>query len=104
MQLIFKKAPLPFIYIAKFIMREFDLKQADRRLDLACGHGCHAQVVAGHVAEVVGYDRTKRFIEYGQKWAADRGVTNVRFIIGDMRELAFDAEFDAAYNYFGSWG
>jgi len=73
-------------------------------LDLACGHGYHAQVVAGHVAGVVGYDWTKHFIEYGQKWAADRGVTNARFIIGDMRELAFDAEFDAVYNYFTSRG
>jgi len=89
---------------AEFIVRELDLKQNDRVLDLACGHGRHALVVAGRVAEVVGYDRTKRFIEYGQKWAADRGVTNVRFIIGDMRELAFDTEFDAAYNYFTSWG
>ncbi len=89
---------------AEFIIRELDLRQTDRVLDLACGHGRHALVVAGHVAEVVGYDRTKRFIEYGQKWATDRGVTNVRFIIGDMRELAFDAEFDAAYNYFTSWG
>lgn len=31
-------------------------------------------------------------------------MTNARFIIGDMRELAFDAEFDAVYNYSTSWG
>jgi ubiquinone/menaquinone biosynthesis C-methylase UbiE len=89
---------------AEFIIRELDLKETDRVLDLACGHGRHALLAAGHVAEVVAYDRTKRFIEYGQRWATDRGVTNVQFIIGDMRELSFDAEFDAVYNYFTSWG
>lgn len=41
--------------------------QTDRVLDLARGRGRHALVEAGHVAGVVGYDRIKRFIEYGQK-------------------------------------
>lgn len=58
---------------AEFIVRELDLKQNDRVLDLACGYGRHALGVAGHIAEVVGYNRTKCFIEYGQKWADDRG-------------------------------
>jgi ubiquinone/menaquinone biosynthesis C-methylase UbiE len=89
---------------AEFIIRELELRQTDRVLDLACGHGRHALAVTRHVAEVVGYDRTRRFIEYGQKWAADRGMANGWFIIGDMCELAFEAEFDAAYNYFTSWG
>ncbi len=89
---------------AEFIIRELDLKETDRVLDLACGHGRHALEVAKHVAEMVGYDRTKRFIEYAKKWAADRRVTNVQFVVGDMRELTFNAEFDAAYNYFTSWG
>lgn len=89
---------------AEFIVWELGLKEIDRVLDLACGHGRHALVVAEHVAEVVGYDRTRQFIEYAQKWAAEKGVPNARFTVGDMRELAFDAEFDAAYNYFTSWG
>ncbi len=89
---------------AEFIVRELELKQSDRVLDLACGHGRHALIVADHVAEVVGYDRTMRFIEYAQEWAAEKGVANARFVVGDMRELSFDAEFDTAYNYFTAWG
>jgi ubiquinone/menaquinone biosynthesis C-methylase UbiE len=89
---------------AEFIVRELKLTEADRVLDLACGHGRHALLVAQKVCELVGYDRTERFIEQAQKSAAERKVTNARFIVGDMRELAFESEFDAAYNYFTAWG
>lgn len=40
--------------------------QTDRVLDLACGHGRHALVVAGHVAEVVGYDWTDVSLSTGK--------------------------------------
>ncbi len=89
---------------AEFIVRELGLKESDRVLDIACGHGRHALDVAGHVAQVVGIDRTRRFIDHATKWAAERSITNVVFQVCDMRELAYDAEFGAAYNYFTSWG
>jgi len=89
---------------ADFIVKELALTDSDRVLDLACGHGRHALLVAGHAAEVVGFDRTKHFIEYARNQAAERDVGNAAFVVGDMRELDYDSEFDAAYNYFTAWG
>ena len=89
---------------AEFIVNELDLKGTDRVLDLACGHGRHAITVAEYVDEVIGVDQTKRYLEYAEKYVTDKGISNVRYFQGDMRELSFDAEFDAAYNYFTAWG
>ena len=49
-------------------------------------------------------DRTAGFIERARQLADERGLTNARFQVADMRELDYEAEFDAAYNYFTSWG
>lgn len=89
---------------AEFIMYELGLKDSDRVLDFACGHGRHAVVIAQHITEVVGLDRTKKYIDYAKKYADEHGIANIKYIVGDMRELDFESEFDAAYNYFTAWG
>jgi len=89
---------------ADFIAREVGLSAEHEVLDLACGHGRHALVIAKRVSRVVGYDRTERFLEHARKRASESGVANVEFIVGDMRELAYESQFDAAYNFFTAWG
>ncbi|MBN1345918.1 MAG: class I SAM-dependent methyltransferase [Phycisphaerae bacterium] len=89
---------------AAFIIRELALSGKDRVLDLACGHGRHALEVAKAVTHVVGYDRTDHFLAHARKQAEELGVANVEFVRGDMRELDYEDEFDAAYNYFTAWG
>lgn len=89
---------------ADFIADRLELKETDRVLDLACGHGRHAVLIAGRVASVVGLDRTERFLESARDAAAERDVPNCEFVLGDMRELDYTAEFEAAYNYFTAWG
>ncbi len=74
-----------------------------RVLDVACGHGRHAIPLAKRGFEVTGYDLTELFIERARADAAEQGA-DVRWVRGDMRELAFDGEFDAAINVFTAFG
>jgi ubiquinone/menaquinone biosynthesis C-methylase UbiE len=89
---------------AEFIARELELKSEHRVLDLACGYGRHALLLAGRVAQITGVDRTTGYIERARELATERGIGNASFQVADMRELSYEAEFDAAYNYFTSWG
>jgi ubiquinone/menaquinone biosynthesis C-methylase UbiE len=88
----------------EFIVAQLGLNGSQHVLDLACGGGRHAIGVAPHVGRVTGLDLTPDFIAAAQRAAADARVANVEFNVADMRELAADAQFDAAYNYFTAWG
>ena len=62
-------------------------------LDAGCGTGALAFALAPHVAEVVGLDPRADYLEAGRAAAPD----NVRFVEGDVTELAFGyASFDLA--------
>jgi len=89
---------------AEFIIRELALTTSDHVLDLACGMGRHALVIAPRVHSITGTDRTASFIEDAKVEAKKAGIENVQFLVNDMRDLAHEAEFDAAYNYFTAWG
>ncbi len=89
---------------ARFILSELALRPHERVLDLACGFGRHALQIAPYVAEVVGVDRTASYIDDARAEAEQRDVANATFGVLDMREVSFEAEFDAAYNYFCAWG
>lgn len=72
-------------------------------LDLACGHGRHAIPLAKRGFEVTGYDLSETFLEKARADAEAQGA-GVRWIQGDMRDLSFEAEFDAAINIFTAFG
>ncbi|HAI21984.1 MAG TPA: class I SAM-dependent methyltransferase [Clostridiales bacterium UBA8153] len=74
-----------------------------RILDLACGHGRHAIPLSRRLYDVTGYDLSAVFLERARAEASAQGAP-VRWIQGDMRELPFDAEFDAVINIFTSFG
>ncbi|MEM9609284.1 MAG: class I SAM-dependent methyltransferase [Actinomycetota bacterium] len=65
-----------------------------RALDVGCGPGRHARVLAARGVEVVGVDISRRFVEL----AATDAPEGTSFVVGDARRLAFDAEFDVAYS------
>lgn len=48
-------------------------------------------------------DLTKAYIECAKAQSAEDSL-DCEFIVGDMREIPFQKEFDAAFNFFTSWG
>ena len=89
---------------AAAVWRTLGLKPGARLLDLACGTGRHALLLARRGAFVVGVDKTEAYLKEGRAQARARGLTNCLFARGDMRRLPFKGEFDAAMNLWTSFG
>lgn len=88
---------------ADLIVKALDLRPGDKVLDTVCGNGRHAVALAKRGYDVTGADLSEVQIESARKAAEAAGVA-VRLIVHDMRDLPFEAEFDAAYNVFTSFG
>ncbi len=70
-----------------------------RILDVPCGEGRIAGRLARHGCDVVGVDQSELFLEIAeQRWPS------VSFVRADMRQLAFEGEFDAVVSWFTSFG
>lgn len=87
---------------AAAVWRSLKLKPGSRLLDLACGTGRHAVLLAKRGAFVVGVDKTEAYLKEARVNA--RGLSNCLFARGDMRRLPFEGEFDAAMNLWTSFG
>ena len=70
-----------------------------RVLDAGCGSGASAIPAAervGPCGNVIGVDVAERLLAIARRKAAERGLRNVEFRHGDMRQLSYpDAYFDA---------
>lgn len=75
-----------------FLVDELQLGPGMRVLDVGCGPGRHSRELARRGLVVHGIDISQTFIDIASAGAPD-GATFERM---DARELAFDAEFDAA--------
>src|SRR5512141_2603711 len=78
------------------------LKPGMRLLDCGCGMGALTTSLAEWLApgEVIGFDREQSQVDAARAWAADKGVTNVRFETGNIYEIAYpDASFDAVFAF-----
>lgn len=73
-------------------------------LDLACGEGRHVGPMAGRVARVVGVDRSQRAIQRARERVAAEALHNIDLHVQDMRDLAWQDEFDGGYCFYTSWG
>jgi ubiquinone/menaquinone biosynthesis C-methylase UbiE len=77
------------------LVRAIDPQPDDRALEIATGPGYVAMALAEHCREVVGIDLTAAPIEIAQRTSRARGLTNVRFEVGEADHLSYrDAEFD----------
>jgi SAM-dependent methyltransferase len=88
---------------AAFIVDALGVQNQANLLDVACGYGRHAMELAARGHKVTGLDLSLPLLIRAADAARRVGV-NVNFVHGDMRELSFDAEFDAAYSFFTSFG
>ncbi len=87
----------------EFLVKELELDTSMEVLDLACGHGRHANRLAGAVYHVTGMDVNKCFLKLARKDAAKRKV-RVTYLHGDMRRLFFKKKFDRVLLLFTAFG
>ena len=81
---------------AEFVIDTMSLTPGAQVLDVGCGYGRHAMELAARGFHVVGLDLSTPLLVRGGEEAHRRGLT-INFIRGDMRELDFENQFDAAY-------
>lgn len=86
-----------------FLVKYTELDKPLKILDLACGHGRHANAFATLGHNVTGIDVTKGFLEIAKKEARSLGV-QVDYQHGDMRELNYKNTFDRIYVLFTAIG
>jgi len=78
----------------EFLVGALGLEAGERVLDVGCGPGRHAVALARRGIEVVGVDLSEDFVALARDAAAAEEVP-ARFDVADVRDLAYDAEFDA---------
>lgn len=87
---------------AEFIMRALRLRSGESVLDTACGFGRHASIIAAEGVRVTGVDREERYLEMAREKLSP--WRTVEYVQGDLRKLDYVERFDAAYNFFTSFG
>jgi SAM-dependent methyltransferase len=73
-------------------------------LDLGCGTGRHAVILAARGRSVVGVDVSTDMVAIARRRAADAGVSSVDFEVGDVRTFQSDSRFDVALLMFAVLG
>jgi SAM-dependent methyltransferase len=84
----------------EFVQRHMPRPEYSRLLDVACGNGRHADLLAAAGYEVLGVDRSPELIA-----EAARSSERARFEILDMRDVArLDGTFDGILSLWHSFG
>jgi len=86
-----------------FIEDVLSLPKNAKILDLCCGLGRHSIELAKRGYKVTGVDVTSQYLKTARAKAKEKGV-KIDFIEGEMRNISFYEEFDAAINMFTSFG
>jgi SAM-dependent methyltransferase len=77
-----------------FLTDAMGLTPGQEVLDVGCGPGRHALGLAARGFAVTGVDGSPDFVALARAAAAERGLS-ARFVVGDVRDLAYEAAFDA---------
>jgi len=83
--------------------RALRLSAGERVLDVPCGNGRLALELAARGLRVSGLDLAPEFVEEARRTARERGL-ELEVVQGDMRELPWTREFDAALCFGNSFG
>jgi SAM-dependent methyltransferase len=86
-----------------FVEESLGVERNGTLLDLACGTGRHATELARRGYEVVGFDLSLAMLARAGEDAQERGA-KLNFVQGDMREMAFEEQFDGVYCWSTSFG
>jgi len=79
----------------EFLGDALGLEPGQRVLDVGCGPGRHALALARRGMEVVGVDLSPDFVKLAREASAADDLP-AEFEVLDVRDLAYDEEFDAA--------
>ena len=88
---------------AEFAASTLDMKASDKVLDLCCGQGRHAVLLAAKGIAVTGQDQSAEYLEDARKAAVNDGV-DLPLVHSDMRDIPFGSKFDYVINMFTSFG
>ncbi|HEV3190064.1 MAG TPA: methyltransferase domain-containing protein [Polyangiaceae bacterium] len=86
-----------------FIEESLGVERGGAILDLGCGTGRHAIELARNGYEVVGFDLSLAMLARAGEDAQERHA-KLNFVQGDMRDLAFEEQFDGVYCWNTSFG
>lgn len=89
--------------LVDFIEHLCKLTPGNRILDLACGGGDQAKIFSQKGYEVVGIDIAPSLIDFAKRQFNEAGLEG-SFIVGDMRCIEYEAEFDLVVILSGSFG
>jgi SAM-dependent methyltransferase len=78
-----------------FLETALDLHEDAAVLDVACGGGRHALELARRGYSVEGVDSSATLVTYATRRAYEQAA-RARFVQGDMRQITYQQEFDAA--------
>lgn len=85
------------------LVEAIEARGGEKALDLGTAVGHTAFALAARVERVVGIDLTAPMLDLARGLAAERGITNVRFVRGDVADLPFpDASFDVVTSRFSA--
>ena len=85
-----------------FVLQSLRPPAGARILDLPCGYGRHAALLARRGFHVVGVDLSRAMLAEARRRFTEG--PRLRFRRGDMRRIAFRGEFDAVVNLYTSFG
>ena len=88
---------------ARIVKRLLGLRKGQRALDVPCGMGRLTIPLARMGIVMTGVDLTASYVRRARRRAKREGL-DVRFTVRDMRDIAFDREFDGVFNWFTSFG
>jgi SAM-dependent methyltransferase len=96
-------ADSPAEAVADLTWRLLDLRPGMSVLDLACGHGDLANLLAARGGRVTGLDSSAVFLDRARADAAAMGVS-VEYVAGDMRQIPWTGRFDRVINWSTAFG
>lgn len=89
--------------LVSFVIEALSLKKGVEILDIACGAGCHSLIFAKQGFKVTAFDLAQSLIDVAKQRAKDEKV-KANFFAGDMRDMSFESQFNAAVLLSHSFG
>ena len=86
-----------------FVASILDIPKSAKILDIQCGQGRHAVLLAKQGYSLTGVDLSDTLLEAAKKLAIKEKV-KINFFKKDMRKITFFNEFDGVINLFSSFG